>query len=340
MNRKLSAAIIGAGRIAGGYDTDKIGSDAGVYTHAGAYTRDERFVLRTVCDLDGSQAESFRKQWNIGSATSHPEEIYTDYHDVISVCTPDTAHFEVIRNILEHGACRTIFAEKPLAPTRDEIAHLRRLADERGVNLVVDYQRRFDNCHEKVRDLISRGRPGLLAVNAFYMKGLEHNGVALIDTLTYLCGPPDAVLAYNRVFNSMAEEYSYDFILFYERFNATVRTIDTDPSEYHYHIFEVDLLFSDRRVTINDNSRTLEQRMVGEYAYGGVKALDDKNPMREATGYRFALPAAVDYIYEITANNKAHDRNTPESSLIDRAILDAIPLSYENKTKIPIGAPV
>jgi hypothetical protein len=80
--------------------------------------------------------------------------------------------------------------------------------------------------------------------------------------------------------------------------------------------------------------------MVGEYAYGGVKALDDKNPLREDTGYRFALPAAVDYIYEITVNNKVHDRNTPESSLIDRAILDAILLSYENKTKIPMGAPV
>lgn len=337
MNKRLGVAIIGAGQIAGGYDAERVGGEEGVYTHAGAYTRDARFELRAVCDLDSLRAENFKEQWNVGSATSNPEEIYADYHDVVSVCTPDGTHFEIIRNLIERGACKTIFAEKPLARTSEEISFLGGLAAQRGINLVVDFQRRFDPGHSWVRNLISGGSPTLLSANAIYMKGLEHNGVTLVDTLTYLCGTPRAVLAYSRAFNAQAGEYSYEFILFYDRFSASVRTVDTEPSEYHYHIFEIDLLFSDRRITINDNSRNIEQRMVGGYAYSGVKAINDKNPSREDTGYQFALPATVAYLYQITAENRTHDRNTPESSLIDRRILDAIPLSYEQKTTVDIG---
>jgi predicted dehydrogenase len=337
LNKKLTVAIIGAGRIAGGYDADKIQDDSAIYTHAGAYAKDGRFSLDIVCDTNADKAAAFRRQWEMGASTSDLNEIFTARHDVISVCTPDNAHYEVISNIIRHRAAKTIFAEKPLALHTEEIREILRIAGENGVNLVVNFQRRFDPSYEQLRQVIAKDSSCLLAVNAYYMKGLDHNGVTLIDTLTCLCGVPRTVYAYNRVYNNEAGAYTYEFVLFFNSHNATVKTTDRDRGGYHYHIFEIDLLFADKRVTLNDNSRTIETKQVGNFAYSGVKALADRQPTYEDSGYRSSMVKAVAYIHDITTGKKRHTINTPEMSYEHMRIVEAIKLSYDKGLKIEIG---
>jgi hypothetical protein len=185
--------------------------------------------------------------------------------------------------------------------------------------------------------MMATGEVSLLAGNAYYIKGLEHIGTTMIDTLTFLCGIPRKVLAFKRVFNREANEYSYEFILFYDDFNITVKTVDRDSSPYNYHIFEIDLLFADRRITINDNSRQMVVRNSTSYAYSGVKVLDDREPCVMQTGYSSSLSAAVDYIHRITTGKTAHTVNTPETSAVNKLIVDAIVSSYEQATPIDIG---
>jgi predicted dehydrogenase len=337
MNKKSTVAIIGAGQIAGGYDANKSTDDTGIYTHAGAYIQDGRFALSTVCDQVAERAFSFKSRWEFERATTRLEDITHGYHDIVSVCTPDETHFEIIKSLMEHKACRTIFAEKPLARSRDEISCLQQMSNEHGIHLVIDFQRRFDKTYEQVKLLINKAGQPPLAVNALYMKGLEHNCVALIDILTYLCGAPQKAMAYNRVYNSSVREFSYEFILFFEGYNATIKTIDSSQDQYHYHILELDILLPDRRITINDNSRSMETRLIGGYAYAGVNAIDDTHSVREETGYRSALSAAVDYLYEITVKGREHTVNTPLSSLRNRVVLDAVLLSYERGEATEIG---
>jgi predicted dehydrogenase len=336
MSRKLTVAIIGAGRIAGGYDTDKIPGDQGIYTHAGAYKKDGRFVLKMVCDTELSRAERFRKQWGVEAETSDVHEVYHGHHDIVSVCTPDVTHFEIIREIVKRRAAKTIFAEKPLALTQAEIIDISKAAAVNNVHVAVNFQRRFDPAHARLRELIQAGPKRLLAVNAYYMKGLEHNGVTLVDTVTFLCGLPRSVFAYNRIFNSQTRSYTYEFILFFDSFNVTVKTIDTAANGYHYHIFEIDLFFDDRRVIINDNSRTIETRSVTDYVYAGVKALDDRRPHYEESGYSRSMLNAVAYLHDITIGEKTHTQNTPDNSSANKLILDAIMLSYEKSQRIEV----
>jgi hypothetical protein len=108
-----------------------------------------------------------------------------------------------------------------------------------------------------------------------------------------------------------------------------VKTADSGDGAYHYHIFEIDLLLPARRLTLNDNSRTLETREIGEYAYSGVRVLDDLNPVREQTGYTRAMLDCVNYIYAITANGLPHTINTAADYLADRKVADAVRLSSE-----------
>jgi len=336
MPEMLTVAIIGAGQIAGGYDRSR-SDDDGVYTHSGAFLKDGRFILETVADTDAARAEQFREEWRFNSTASSVEEICHGRQDVVSVCTPDANHYQTIRSLIEHRCCKTIFAEKPLALHGEEIAELTALARENGVNIVVNFQRRFDPSHAEIRRLMATGEGKLLAGNAWYIKGLEHIGTTMIDTLTFLCGIPRKVLAFNRVYNREANEYSYEFILFFDGCNITVKTVDRDSSPYNYHIFEIDLLFADRRITINDNSRQMVVRKPTGYAYAGVKVLDDREPRVMATGYSSSMSAAVDYIHQITTGKTAHTVNSPETSAMNKLIVDAIVTSYEQAKPIDIG---
>lgn len=339
MNRQLSVAIIGAGQIAGGYDVARLSDDEGIYTHAGAYKADGRFRLSTVCDVDAGRAETFREQWGAEKATSSFGCVVGSFHDVVSICTPSDNHFPSVSELIRNRSCRTIFAEKPLAAGPQEMEEIDRLAKKQGINVVVNFQRRFDPSHQAIKSELARDPGRILAVNGFYIKGLEHIGTTMIDTLVFLMGAPQRVLGFNRVFNNAVQQYSYDFALLYEGFTTTVRTVDSPAADYHYHIFEIDLLLADKRVTINDNSRSMETRGLGPYAYGGVKVLDDRNPVREATGYQRSMAGCVDYLYQITTGALPHTVNTPESSCRTGEIVEAVRLSYDLGHPVKIGEP-
>ena len=325
----LSVAIIGTGHIAGGYDENRLGGETGIYTHAGAYASHGGFELKTVFDVEQERAEGFGRVWKAGCAVTEPTVIYNGFHDVISVCTPDPTHFDIVRNILVAGCCRSVFVEKPLAMDTVQIEELIQLAAARGIHLVVNFQRRNEPTHQEIRDHIASGTGELLSVAGYYMKGLRHIGVTMIDTLCYLCGYPDAVLAYNRAFNQEANDYSYEFVLYYPGFTIGVKTTDADRFRYNYHIFEIDLLFSDQRLTLVDISQGLKETPVTGYAYSGVKIMNERESQYRETGYKSSMKDAVGYLYDITTGKAPHGINTPQSSWNNLQIINHITESFE-----------
>lgn len=326
---KMSVAIVGAGNIAGGYDQNRRNADSGIFSHAGAYAADGRFALKTVFDTDPARAESFRDHWGAETIASSIDQVCRSFHDVVSVCTPDDTHFAIVKMLLEHRACRTVFVEKPAAMGTGDIDHLDRLASAAGISVIVNFQRRNELAHRAVRDRISHSSGQLLAGSGFYIKGLNHIGITMIDTLTFLLGLPDAVLTYNRVLNQEVGDYSYEFILFFGALNISVKTTDVERFKYSYHVFEIDLLFSDRRITILDNSRTIRESGFGEFAYSGVKVLDDRAPTYTDTGLSRAMVAAVDYVFRLAASKAVHETNTLAASYNNALVVEQVIRSYE-----------
>jgi predicted dehydrogenase len=334
--KPLSVAIVGTGRIAGEFDQDRHGTEGGVYSHAGAYGRSGKFRIETVYDIDRERARRFKRYWNAGTVAESLEEICSGRHDVISVCTPDETHYDVLRVLIETRCCRALFTEKPLASDLQQSRNIIESARGAGIHVVVNLQRNFDPLYGILQEEISQNPENLLTINGYYMKGLSHCGVTMIDTLTALCGYPEEILAFDRTWNREVGEYSYDFILFYDHFNAVVKSIDSRFHAYTYHIFELDLLFSNKRITINDNSRRLDKRLLTDYAYGGVRVLDDGHPLSERTQYDRAILNGVEYVFQITRGLRAHTINTPEKSYSNRILIDRIIESYESGEKIPV----
>ena len=99
VKKLLSAAILGTGQIAGGYDQKKYKGDPGVYTHAGAFKTNAHIQLRTVFDADRRKASAFSKTWG-GTAAASADRILEGYHDIVCVCTPDQTHFGIVKALI------------------------------------------------------------------------------------------------------------------------------------------------------------------------------------------------------------------------------------------------
>lgn len=325
----LSVAIIGAGNIAGGFDEKRFDPASGIYTHAGAYRVHGGFSLDMVYDPDTRRTEEFCRTWNATKAVASMQEVIDCQFDIVSVCSPDETHFDIVSNLLEARTCKTIFVEKPLALTCDQIERLAQLAEGQGIQLVVNFQRRNEAVHCEIRDLIASRPKNLLSVSGYYIKGLRHIGVTLIDTIVFLCGYPEAVLTHSRVFNQEVGDYSYEFILYFSSFTVSIKTTDSAHFLYNYHIFEIDLLFSDRRMTLIDTARALREAQVTDYAYSGVKVMDDRCATLRETGLKLSMLDAVAYVHAITIGQTIHNVNTAWSSYDNFLIIEKIIESYE-----------
>ena len=90
--------------------------------------------------------------------------------------------------------------------------------------------------------------------------------------------------------------------------------IQVVPKLFLYHIFELDLLMWDERVCINDNSRQVEVRCLADYAYSGVRVLDDHHPVQVETEYDVSMLRSVSYIYDVATDHCQHTINIPENA--------------------------
>jgi predicted dehydrogenase len=332
--KKLSAAIIGAGRIAGGYDEQRVKGEKGVYTHAGAFRAVQDIELCTVFDTEPRRGAAFARHWGRGLKVAGTlKEIIRGHHDIISVCTPDSTHYRIVKELILHKSCKTIFVEKPAATAARQISELAELAERYGINVVVNFQRHFDLEHVKLARLLRQAPRKVLSVQGLYIKGLAHIGVTMLDTLRFLFGNPQAVIATRRVYNSEIRGYSYDFTLYYPDFTVGVKTADSDSWIYNYHVFELDVLLKDRRIRIVDNSRTILQSSIGSYGYSGVKVLNDITPEVRPTGYPAAMVNSTRYIYEITTGKRRHLENTLRSSQSNMLLSEAVQKSYSSGLK-------
>lgn len=329
MKLRLSVAIIGTGNIAGGFDEKKRDEDTGIYSHAGAYAAHGGFDLKTVYDPDQERAENFRQTWQASGTAADLDVLCGCYHDVISICSPDSTHFDIMRQIMDQRCCSTIFAEKPLALEIGQIEELISLAASSGIRIVVNFQRRNETRHREIREAIASRPQELLSVTCHYIKGLHHIGVTMLDTLCYLCGYPEAVLAFNRVFNKESGDYSYEFVLFYPGFTVTAKTIDSESYYYNYHIFEIDMLFLDKRMALVDSSQWVRESAVTSFAYSGVKVISEHEATYRETCFKTSMLDAVGYIYDITTDLVAHETNTPCTSYNNHLIINRIVESFD-----------
>lgn len=268
------AAIIGCGKIGSEFADDPRIMD--IYTHAGAYVHCYGTELVAVCDKEREKSERCKDRWHI-------PECYTDYKmmisetepDIVSVCTPDQTHFEIIRTILTSSNVKAILAEKPLALNVNDAVDLVNLAEKKGVVLAVNYSRRYAEKFCELKNYIHSDTFGSIqTINGYYTKGTLHNGTHWFDLARFLIGDLKRV----KGFDNQKEKNADPTFDTYAEFNNGTGAYLHACDETKFSIFEMDILGSNGRVYIKDFGHIVEMyRVTEDPNYSGYNTLHLSN---------------------------------------------------------------
>jgi predicted dehydrogenase len=244
----LRAAVVGCGAFGG--------------QHAAAYAACAATELAAVWDVDRARAEACGARWGA------PVRDDLAGVDLVSVCTPDPTHAELVERALTAPGVRAVLAEKPLALDAGSARRLAALARERGVVLAVNHSRRFAPA---LREPLDVGE--LQYVGGVYVKGLLHNGTHWLDLLRMLAGEPLSARGRDRL-GEGGSDPTLDAELTLPG-GAVARLTGLDTRRFT--AFEMDLVGTTGRVRLSDSAHVAERFRVGD---------DPRHP-----GYRVLLPA-------------------------------------------------
>jgi predicted dehydrogenase len=324
------AAVIGCGRIGGGYPGGQGGA-----SHAGAYRADERVCLAAGADIDPEARERFGRRWGVSRLYANCEELLAaERPELVSVCTWDPHHGEAVRAAAQQGA-RVILCEKPLAPTWEEARALQALCARRQVELVVGYQRRWEPRHRQVRDFIRAGGLGqLLAANGYYVGGLRHNGCAWINLARFLLGEVLAVRALGGA-EARGGDADLGALLEFAGFQCSLHA----ACRQEYSIFEIDVLGTRGRITLADAGYELRQwRAREDERFPGFRSLGAVAGEWGEQGMDRALHAGVRQIVDhLEGAGQGPLENPGSEAVIDMQIVEAIFQSHREGGPVALG---
>ncbi|MGA2852576.1 MAG: Gfo/Idh/MocA family oxidoreductase [Verrucomicrobiota bacterium] len=186
MNTRLKTGIIGAGRIAQGFDSP---GDRRVLTLAHAVAKSKRLIPGGFFDSRPARAQAAEKKWNC-PAGPRDREVWLDAGwDVFFIATPDGEHARDLADILKRRP-KAVLVEKPLALDGRIALRLLKRAKQTGIPVLVDFPRRQHSGCRRIGEMLVSGELGvLLQARGIYSGGLKHNGVHLLDVLFSWCGP-------------------------------------------------------------------------------------------------------------------------------------------------------
>ena len=323
------AAVVGCGAIGSIYDENR--ESEAVHTHAGMYHRLDDYALIAGVDPDAERLERFAETWRVPRVYGSLNELLENEEtDLISIATPDETHEALIRECLAaRRRPRLIFTEKPFAASSAAARDIAAAAREKNVRLVVDYIRRWDQAHNRIRDfLASRSLGRIQAVVGYYVRGVRHNGCQMINLLHFLFGRIKTVQALGAVDRgSFLNDPSLHLNLLM-RDGTFIQVIALDQCSYSYSMFELDIFGEQGRIRLLDGGQAFEFHGIAAHPdFSNFKRL---SPEREswltATYDRSMLNAGAE-LAAILRGDQTISVNEAGSAVDDLAAIEAAEFS-------------
>ncbi|WP_137153230.1 Gfo/Idh/MocA family oxidoreductase [Devosia sp. FKR38] len=308
---QLSVLIIGCGNIAGGFDVGRP-ADALPLSHAGAYRRDGRFRVTTCVETDPARRSAFMDHWQVpeGYASTHALQGRTGQFDVISICSPTSAHADDLEAAIALRP-RAIFCEKPMTPSLAASEHAVAQCNAAGIVLAINHSRRWAPDVWRLRAELQSGSWGLVrSAAARYTKGVLNNGGHMLDLLEFLLGPLTVQWAGVPVSDFWPDDPTIPAALVSA---AGVPVLLAVGDARDYATFELTLTTEMGLITMEDGGNQWRyRRVIDSPTFAGYKALDAG---AQVTGeYQLAMLNAVADIYD-AATTGSPVRSTGVSAL-------------------------
>ena len=127
-----------------------------------------RIELAAVADLDSDLLGRHAKTYGTEGYTDFVKMMDEANLDAVAVATPDHLHAPVIREAVKHGL--HVISQKPLDVDSARTRELIDLCDKAGLMLYVDFHKRFDPGHIRLRNEIAAGDLGKLQYASVQME--------------------------------------------------------------------------------------------------------------------------------------------------------------------------
>jgi len=316
----LQVLIVGCGNIAGGFDQ---GRPAGYlpYTHAGAYSRDERFRLAACVEPDDNRRSEFMAAWSVSVGFRSIQEALgtCNQFDVISICSPTDCHAHDLE-IASRLSPKLIFCEKPLTASVTETKRLIADCAQLNIPLAVNYTRRWDAEVIKLQAEMQSGRWGSLrSAVGYYNKGITNNGSHMLDLLHLLVGTMSIVKVGKPIDDFFADDPTLPVWL---EGPQGIPVLLACGHADDYAIFELQLVFSQGTLTMEEGGLFWRERRVQDSeTFKGYRTLDAG--VRRAGQYSGAMLNAVDNIYRAITHGDPL-ASTGESALTAQCVCEQI----------------
>ncbi len=182
------AALIGLGNVAFKYDTARPGGAAPL-SQAGALLAHPAVALAGGASPEAADRAAFSQAFGL-PAFETPEELLRELApDIVGICSPTALHYEHASLCLE-SRIPMVWLEKPACASLPELDALIHTAGQgRSTKLLVNYMRRYEPAHRKLRQIILNGGLGdIISVQVTYSRGLLNNGSHMVDQAFFLLG--------------------------------------------------------------------------------------------------------------------------------------------------------
>lgn len=329
---RFRSAIIGCGRIASEFDSDP--KRRVVSSHAGAYQTHPDVQLVAACDIDVTKRDAFRNRWGEVNLYENAQELFSREHvDIVSITTKNDQHFEMAMLAIE-ARVKAIFCEKPFTDSPTKAAIVVKECRKRNVELLVDYNRRFDPMHQRVQKWRNSTKLGsCLGGIVYYSNGLINAGSHAIDLVRYFCGEPNAV--WTVASGGSREDPDLDLIVY---LNSGGRVFVKGIDANQYYQFELDALYQRGRVQIlRQGVAARGYGVVDHPGISGIRQLS-KKPNVFSGGKYTTLPEAIYHIIGVL-DKKEKPLSTGENAL---GVLDVLAAAHHSltigrKVSLPFG---
>lgn len=142
-SRQAKTAVIGVGLIG--------------EQHAESYIENPRAELVMVADMNPDRAKSVGERFGCASTTNLVDIANSDA-EIVSVATPDFAHYEPVMAMLEAG--KHVVVEKPLATITAEAKAMIDLAASKNLKMTVNLGNRWNPTYQSIRESVQSGEIG------------------------------------------------------------------------------------------------------------------------------------------------------------------------------------
>lgn len=136
---------------------------AGIYGtyHIHTYICDPHVETVVFCDLNEERRAATQNRYQIRGYADVREMIVAEKLDAVSIATPDPYHYEPAKAAMEAGI-KYLMIEKPLATSVEECEELIAMAEKYGVQIAVDFHKRWDPAYNNMRDEIHMDKENII----------------------------------------------------------------------------------------------------------------------------------------------------------------------------------